>query len=211
MEIFDISLTISNDLPVWPGDPPIVIERVRKLEEGANANVSYLQMGAHVGTHVDAPLHFLKGGSTIDQMPLDVLVGPVDVVQLPDSVEVIDQAALEQTGLPEGAERILFKTRNSAFWVEGAADFQTGFVGIDLSGSQYLVDRGVRLVGIDYLSISPFRKSKPTHEALLGAGMVIIEGLDLSKVSPGKYMLYCLPLKLGGAEGAPARAILTRG
>jgi arylformamidase len=211
MEIFDISLTISNDLPVWPGDPPIVIERVRKLEEGANANVSYLQMGAHVGTHVDAPLHFLKGGSTIDQMPLDVLVGPVDVVQLPDSVEVIDQAVLEQTGLPEGAERILFKTRNSAFWVEGAADFQTGFVGIDLTGSQYLVDRGVRLVGIDYLSISPFRKSKPTHEALLGAGIVIIEGLDLSKVSPGKYMLYCLPLKLGGAEGAPARAILTRG
>ncbi len=211
MEIFDISLTISKNLPTWPGDPAVIVERVQKLEEGANANVSQIKMGVHTGTHVDAPLHFLPGGSTVDQMPLDILVGPVEVVQLPDSVQVIDRSALEQAGIPDGAERILFKTRNSAYWADGVTAFQTDFVGIDASGSEFLVERGVRLVGIDYLSISPYHRSKPTHEILLGAGMVIIEGIDLSGVSAGRYTLFCLPLKLGGAEGAPARAILTRG
>ncbi|MCL4559734.1 MAG: cyclase family protein [Chloroflexi bacterium] len=208
MKIIDVSVTVTNDLVTWPGDPSVHIERASKIEDGANANVSHIDMGAHTGTHVDAPFHFLPQGSTVERLPLDVLIGPVEVVQIPDSETVITAEILKRLDLSRSGSRILFKTRNSTFWPGDGRPFQTDFVGIDASGAEYLVNQGTRLVGIDYLSISPYHKSRPTHVALLSAGIVIIEGLDLSQIQPGKYMLYCLPVKLGGTDGAPARAIL---
>jgi len=208
MKIYDISLTIDDRLPTWPGDPAAVRRRVKKIEEGSNANVSELVMGAHTGSHVDAPYHFLPGGSTIESLPLEVLVGPVQVVEMPPECGLIDGPAVDRAGIQPGTERILFKTRNSAFWHKEKLVFEEDFVGVSKDGAEKLVAMGVRFVGLDYLSIAPFKQSRPTHEVLLGAGIVILEGVDLSGVPAGRYTLYCLPLKLGGSDGAPARAIL---
>jgi arylformamidase len=207
MRIYDISLSISPDLPTWPGDPAITLERVEKIEDGANANVTRLDMSAHTGTHVDAPYHFLPGGSTIEKLPLKVLTGRVYVLHLPE-VDLITANDLKNADIPPRTRRIIFKTRNSDYWAKKVATFQTDFVGLGQDGAQYLVDRGVKLVGIDYLSISPYKQSRPIHEVLLNAGVVIVEGLDLSGVSQGRYTLYCLPIKLSGCDGAPARAML---
>ncbi|MHC1741274.1 MAG: cyclase family protein [Anaerolineaceae bacterium] len=208
MKVIDISLTITPGMPVWPGDNTVDLHRRTKIEEGANANVSFLAASAHTGTHVDAPYHFLPDGNTVENLPLDVLVGPVQVVQITSNIEVITEDVLRQLKLEPVVERVLFKTSNSNLWKNPEAPFNTQFVGIDESGAKYLVDHKIKLVGIDYLSIAPFKKSRLTHELLLGAGMVIVEGLDLSAVSAGKYTLCCLPLKLKGADGAPARAVL---
>jgi arylformamidase len=164
----------------------------------------------HVGTHVDAPHHFMNDGRTVEQLPLDVLAGPCYVVQLPDGVEAITAEALEGTSLPADTTRILFGTSNSRFWSQGEARFQEDFVAVTEDGAEWLVQRGVRLVGVDYLSVAPYGDSLPTHRTLLKAGVVVVEGLDLSAVPRGFYELYCLPLKLLGADGAPARAILVR-
>jgi arylformamidase len=207
-KIFDITLTITRTLPVWPSDPPVVLERVSKIEDGANANVSRMEMGVHTGTHVDAPVHFLPGATGVDTLPLDVLIGPVQVVHLGDEVNAVSADVLDSAGLHPGIERILFRTRNSHYWAKGEMQFQPGFVGIPLDGAQRLVELGVKLVGIGYLSISPFKKSRPTHEALLKGNMVVVEGVDLSHVPAGMYQLVCLPLKLGGCDGAPARVVL---
>ncbi len=208
MKIYDISLTIDENLPTWPGDPAAVRRRVKKIEEGSNANVSELVMGAHTGTHVDAPFHFISGGATIESLPLDVLVGPVQVVELPLECNLIDAMAIAGAGIKPGAERVLFKTRNSTYWHKKTLVFEEGFVGISKDGAEKLVEMGVKFVGLDYLSIAPYKQSRPTHEVLLSAGMVILEGVDLTGVPAGGFTLYCLPLKLGGADGAPARAIL---
>jgi len=208
MKTYDVTLTISPDMTTWPGDPPVILERARKIEEGANANVSRLDMGVHTGTHVDAPYHFFMDGKGVDQLDLDILTGPVLVFEFGEQVDVIDAEALNTLDIPVGTQRVLFKTRNSQQWANQEKGFQPGFVGVNLDGANYLVERGIRLVGIDYLSVSPYKKSRPTHEALLGVEMVIIEGLDLSKVPAGIYQLYCLPIKLKGADGAPARVIL---
>jgi arylformamidase len=209
MRIFDISVTISPKLPVWPGDPKAVLERVNKLEEGANANVSRLDIGVHTGTHVDAPYHFLPDGKPVETLALDLLIGPAAVIQIPDTVAQLDAGVLEQAGIPTGTVRVLYKTRNSHYWDRPEDGFQTGFAGITEDGASFLVDRGIRLVGIDYLSIAPYKMSRPTHLTLLRSEMIVIEGLDLRSVDPGSYMLYCLPLKLGDTEGAPARVVLT--
>jgi arylformamidase len=209
MQIYDITLNITPTLPIWPGDPAIQVERISKMEEGANANVTRMNMGVHIGTHVDAPFHFLGGNApTVEQMPLNVLIGRVYVLHIPDKVDVINATLLQQSAIPPRTRRLIFKTRNSAYWARGETTFQTDFVALDESGAQYLVAKGIKLVGIDYLSIAPFHDSTPTHRTLLGAGVVILEGLDLTQVSPGRYSLYCLPMKLAGSDGAPARAIL---
>jgi arylformamidase len=208
MRTYDVTLTLSPQLPVWPGDPSFVLERVRKIEEGENANVSRIDMGVHTGTHVDAPFHFLgKGAATIEQLPLNLLTGRAYVLYLPDA-DVIDAQVLENSEIPPRTRRILFKTRNSEYWAQGNQEFQTGFVGISQDGAEYLVKRGVKLIGVDYLSVAPYKKSRPTHVTLLEAGVVIVEGLDLSQVSQGRYTLFCLPIKLAGSDGAPARVIL---
>jgi arylformamidase len=207
MHTYDITLTLSPDLPVWPGDSPFVIERVETIDGGGNANVSVVKMGVHTGTHVDAPDHFLNDGISVDQLPLDVLVGRAYVLHLPD-VDLIDAATLEQADIPPRTRRILFKTRNSNYWAGGVSTFQEDFVALSEDAAEFLVDRNVKLIGVDYLSVAPYGASRPTHEILLKAGVVVVEGLNLAEVSQGRYTIHCLPMKIAGAEGAPARVIL---
>lgn len=207
--IYDITLSIENSMPVWPGDPAVELTQVSFIDRGANANVSHLSLGVHTGTHVDAPHHFLNDGRTVEQLPLEVLVGPCHVARVADEVPVITAEVLEALSLPAGVLRLLFRTRNSDLWARGEPSFQTDFVGIDAGGSAWLVAYGVKLVGVDYLSVAPYKQSRPTHEALLAAGVVVVEGLDLSQVPQGFYDLACLPLKISGSDGAPARAVLT--
>ncbi len=207
-KIYDISLTISPQLPVWPGDPPIELERVEKMEEGAASNLSRLSISVHCGTHVDAPYHFVADGGPVEQLSLDVLMGAAQVVQIPPTVERITRPVLE-AALPAGRiERLLFKTRDSQQWQQGPAGFRRDFVAVSADGAQYLVERGVRLVAVDYLSVAPFDEPVATHQILLGAGVIVLEGVNLAEVPPGAYELICLPLKLAATEGAPARAVL---
>lgn len=210
MKFWDITVPISKDLPIWPGDPKAVVERVSRIEEGANANVSRMVMGCHTGTHVDAPFHFLMEGKTIESLQLDALVGPVQVIRIPDDFSVITGDLVNACGIKPGTERVLFRTYNSTFWSKYKSQFRTEFAGIDEEGAKALVDKKIKLVGVDYLSVAPFKKSRPTHEAFLKASVVLLEGIDLSDIDPGDYSLICLPLKIDGADGAPARAILTR-
>jgi len=208
MRIYDISLPISPGMPVWPGDPEVVFERVAKIEDGANANITHIHMSAHTGTHVDAPYHFLGGNAQkVDQLSLKSLTGRAYVLHLPE-VDLITASVLEEADIPPRTRRLLFKTRNSHLWAGDSSGFQTGFVAVSPDAAQLLVDRGVKLVGVDYLSVAPYHESVLTHKILLNAGVVVVEGLDLSKVSQGRYTLHCLPLKLAGSDGAPARAIL---
>jgi len=207
MRTYDISLTITPDIPTWPGDPKIILERVQKIEEGANANGSRIAMSVHTGTHVDAPFHFLKEGSTVAKMPLKILIGRAYVVHLPDDVALIGPAELEKAEIPPRTRRVLIRTRNSKQWTKDYKPFDKGYVALDLAAAEYLVKRGVKLVGVDYLSVAPYGNTAPTHVALLRAGVVIVEGLNLSQVTQGRYNFFCLPLKLE-CDGAPARAVL---
>ena len=209
MHTYDISLTISPELPVYQGDPAIVMERTAKMEEGASCNITHLGMGVHAGTHVDAPFHFLGGQTaTAEMLPLNLLTGRAYVLNLTDNLNLITAADLHQAMIPPRTRRLLLKTRNSKLWLRKERSLQTNFVALDRGAAQYLVDRGIKLVGIDYLSIAPFHQGEATHRILLEAGVVIVEGLNLSEVSQGRYTLTCLPLKLAGSDGAPARAIL---
>jgi len=208
MKIFDISLSISPNLPVWPGDPSVELTQVASMDKGEHVNVSHLSAGVHIGTHVDAPHHFMNDGRTIEQLSLEVLTGPCYVAQLPDGIEAITAEVLDGMPVPAGVKRILFGTSNSRLWSRGETEFQEDFVAVTEDGAQWLEEHGVELVGIDYLSVAPYSASIPTHRILLGAGVVVVEGLDLSAVPRGFYDLYCLPLKLLGSDGAPARAIL---
>lgn len=208
MTLYDISLPLSPQTPVWPGDAAIVLEQVVSMNDGAEYNLTRLAMSAHAGTHVDAPHHFLNDGRTVESLPLEVLTGPCYVAQLPDDVDEITAEVLARTPIPEGTQRILFGTRNSRYWAQGVQEFQTDFVAISEDGARWLVERGVKLVGVDYLSVAPYHDSVPTHRVLLQAGVIALEGINLAQVPRGIYELYCLPLKLAGSDGAPARAIL---
>ena len=209
MQTYDISLTISPSLPVWPGDPRIEFERTSDIEKGDLANVTRMNMGVHTGTHVDAPFHFLGGKTpTVEQLSLRTLTGRAYVLHLPDEVDAISRKVLEAMEVPPRTRRLLFRTRNSKSWADKAHPFNKDFVAITADGAEFLVEHSIKLVGVDYLSVAPFDAPRPTHEILLKAGTVIVEGLDLSQVSQGRYTLYCLPLKLAGCDGAPARAIL---
>lgn len=209
MPIFDVSVPVSNELPTWPGDPAVQICDSCILSEHG-ANVSMLNFGAHTGTHVDAPAHFIEGGSTVESMALDVLIGAAEVIEVPtEYLEIDEQFVLDHC--PPGTERILFKTRNSAFWSETEPQFHKDFTYLGLEAAKQLVQQGVKLVGIDYLSIEKFGSEKhETHVALLSHGVVILEGLNLTDISPGKYELICLPLRLRSnlGDGAPARVVL---
>jgi arylformamidase len=193
MEIIDISVPVRPGMVTYPGDPEVRLERVTSIAEGAIANISRLDFGVHTGTHVDAPLHFVDGAAGAEALPLDVLVGPCVVVD-----------GLEPAAVPAGAERVLFKTPNSLLWER--EEFAEEFVKLDEEAARTLVGNGVRLVGIDYLSIG----DEEAHHVLLEAGVVPVEGLDLRGVEPGEYRLVCAPLKLVGSDGAPARVLLLR-
>jgi arylformamidase len=208
MRIYDISLGLSPDLPVWPGDPPIVLNRVAKIEEGKHSNVSHYAASVHSGTHIDAPRHFIKDGVGVEAIPLEVMIGRAYVIDLSTS-DLLNAETLEGAGIPPRTKRLLLKTKNSELWARGETKFQKDFVGVDTSGANWLARKGVQLVGVDYLSVAPFKQSLEPHTILLGAGIVILEGLNLFEVRQGRYNLYCLPMNLLGSDGAPARAILT--
>ena len=205
--MYDISVGVSPEIPVWPGDPPVVLERLKSIENGDEANLSRMQSGVHVGTNIDAPTHLVQGGATVDAFPLKSLLGRAYVVDL-RKADVLDAAALESARIPPRTRRLLFKTSNSGLWTSGETSFQRDFVAVDASGAEWLVKKGVKLVGVDYLSVAPFNDGGPTHRILLEAGVVVVEGLNLAQVSKGRYTLYCLPVKLMGSDGAPARAVL---
>ena len=208
LKIVDISVPVSADLPVWPGDSPIEIERYRLISDGDNSNNSRITCSVHSGTHVDAPAHFIEKGASIEQLPLETLVGPVTVIELPEA-DIITPELLDAQELAPETRRLLVKTKNSALWADPGHPFNPDFVALDSESARWMVNRGIDLVGIDYLSIQMFKDTEPlTHRILLDAGIVIIEGLDLRKVEPGDYQLMCLPIKLAGCEGAPARAVL---
>lgn len=207
--ITDITLPVGPGALVWPGDPPVVVEPAARQSDGAPANVTELRLGSHTGTHVDPPAHFLPGGATVDELALDVLVGEAVVADLTGEAGPIGPAHLERLDLPPGVARLLLKTDNSALWRRPDPSFPERYVALSEGGARWVVERGIRLVGIDFLSIEELEApGHPTHVTLLTAGVVILEGLDLGGVAAGAYQLLCLPLRLEGGDGAPARAVL---
>ena len=210
MPIYDLSLPLCDEIPTYPGDPGIEIRDWFSLAQGDPANVSVLQFGAHTGTHVDAPAHFIEGAERVESLSLDVLIGEAHVVEVSEERTSIDEAFVN-AHCPAEARRVLFKTRNSGFWNGHARDFRQDYTYLELEAAKLLVKRGVKLIGIDYLSIEQFgQEGHPTHLALLSHGVVILEGLNLREVPAGRYELICLPLRIrsGTGDGAPARAVL---
>ncbi len=207
MRWVDISMPLSVGMPSFPGDPNFEMRPVHSLARGDAYSVSAVSLGTHAGTHVDPPCHFISGGLTIDQVDLAQLNGPCRVVEVPSSVTSIGPA--EVAAVPVGSPRVLFRTRNSARWASSLAFFPD-YVAVSDAGAQALLDRGVRLVGIDSLSVESDPSGRfPVHHRLLGHGALILEGLLLSKATPGDSELHCLPLRLSGGDGGPARAALT--
>lgn len=202
----DISVPLYNGMVHWPGDPPFEREEVLRMGAGDVCNVSKVTTSVHVGTHMDAPHHFINAGRGMDAMPIDAGIGPARVIAIKNP-QLIRVDEIEPHGIRRG-ERVLFRTRNSDIaW--RSEEFQRSFVHIPADTAQYLAGTGVQTIGVDYLSVGGFETDGPqTHQALLGAGIWIIEGLNLSQVTPGDYELVCLPLKLVGSDGAPARAVL---
>jgi arylformamidase len=214
--ILDISVPIREGMPSWPTNPPVSITPVKEIDAGGSSNVTDLRMNTHTGTHVDAPAHFITGATPVDEIDLDVLVGPC-VVLADTAAAVLDAGVVE--GLLEAArrdgwlgdaghDRVLFKTKSSALWDQDA--FSEDYVSLDEGGAGVLIERGTRLVGVDYLSVERFGGTGEVHRMLLGAGIVGLEGLDLREVDPGVYELICLPLRIAGADGSPCRAVLRR-
>jgi arylformamidase len=207
MQIYDVTRTLQSGMATWPGEPGPELTLIKQMSAGQAADVSHLSLGVHTGTHVDAPRHFIPGGAGVESLPLTALIGPARVVGIQHEGAIrVDE--LERAGL-DGVERVLFRTRNSDEW--SGAEFREDFVYLDPEAARRLVERGTRLVGVDYLSVEAFAAAEPlSHRTLLSAGVVIVEGLDLREISPGDYLLSCLPLKLAGADGAPARVVLMR-
>jgi arylformamidase len=204
----DVSVPLRSGMVHWPDNPPVRIERMLDMDRGDVANVSTINFGSHTGTHMDAPVHFVRGGEGIDRMPPGATMGRARVVEIQDPVSIKpDELYAREIGR---GERVLFKTRNSArHWWD--TDFMEDFVYVSQEAARDLADCGVMTVGVDYISVGGYYEDGPeTHQALLGAGVWIIEGLDLSAVDPGEYELICLPIKVEGGDGAPARAILRR-
>jgi arylformamidase len=208
MRIYDVTVAVSEDVPIYAGDPRVRIDSVSTIAGGDNANVSSLCFGAHTGTHVDAPNHFIDGTRRVEDLELVKLLGRCRVVEINDSVTAIEPSHL---GELSGVERVLFKTRNSEFWGEPEKGFRTDFTYLTPATARALVDLGVSLVGIDYLSVEQFGSTDfATHVTLLEKEVVILEGIDLRAVPAGDYELICLPMKVvgGTGDGAPARTIL---
>jgi arylformamidase len=204
--IYDISVPIRTGGLVYPGNPEIEVTLQQAVAKGAGANVSFVRFGSHTGTHADAARHFFDDGQSVDQIPLESLIGPAIVLAFDDSVRAVGAAELRRHELTEH-NRVLLRTRNSALLSQ--REFVPNYTYLAPDGAQYLVDQGVELVGIDYLSIEQFHSGQhQTHKILLGKSVVIVEGLNLSGVPPGEYQLICLPLRIEGCDGAPARAVL---
>ena len=208
MPIHDISVPIRHGGLIYPGNPAIAITAQQAISAGAGANVSRLDFGSHTGTHVDAPRHFFDDGAGVDALALDVLMGPARLLVFGDAVLSIGRAELESHDLT-GVTRLLLRTRNSDWLASGSTEFHPDYTYVAPDGAAYLVERGIALVGVDYLSVEQFHSGHHrTHRTLLAAGVVIVEGLALAAVPGGDYELCCLPLRLEGLDGAPARAVL---
>lgn len=206
--IYDISVPIRSGGLVYPGNPEVEITLQQAVARGAGANVSSIRFGSHTGTHADAARHFFDDGQSVDRIPLERLIGPALLLSFPDDLRAISAADLRNHDL-KGRTRILLRTRNSALLSQ--KEFVRDYTYLAPDGAQYLVDSGVQLVGIDYLSIEQFHSGHHmTHRILLERSVVILEGLDLSAPAPGEYELICLPLRIEGCDGAPARAVLIK-
>jgi arylformamidase len=206
-KLLDVSVPLAAGIPAYPGNPDFELQAVKRIAQGGSSNVSRLVMGTHTGTHVDAPKHFFDDGPGVDALPLDLLLGRTRVIDITKRGG-IGPDELAQAGLREDI-RVLLKTSNSALW--NGESFHQDYTYLSEGGARYLVEQGVKVVGIDYLSVEQYKKAgAPAHRALLSQGVVIIEGLNLSEAEPGMYEMYCLPLRVVGGDGAPARVILKR-
>lgn len=206
--IYDVSVPIRSGGLVYPGNPGIEIALQQAVAQGAGANVSFIRFGSHTGTHADAARHFFDDGQTVDAIPLERLIGPALLLAFPDDLRAVGAADLQKHDL-KGHKRVLLRTRNSALLSQ--KEFVPDYTYLAPDGAQYLVDKGVELVGIDYLSIEQFHSGHhKTHRTLLERSVVILEGLDLSVPAPGEYQLICLPLRIEGGDGAPSRAVLIK-
>jgi arylformamidase len=204
MKLIDVSVPLDSGLASYPGNTPFTLEPVKRIAQGGSSNVSSLHLSAHCGTHVDAPRHFFDAGPGTEALPIERLIGPARVLEVPSGP--IDAAALTAAGLAADT-RVLIRTPNSRLWT--SPDFHPEYAGVTESGARLLVERGVQVVGVDYLSVEEFRTpGAPAHHVLLGAGVIVIEGLNLSDVAPGAYRMICLPLRIVGSDGAPARVVL---
>jgi arylformamidase len=210
-QILDVSVGIHPGMLTWPSDPGVVVDPVSRVSRGDVASVSELHLGSHTGTHVDPPFHFIAEGGTVDRISPTALVGPAMVVDLTHVDGEVAALDLEAAGLEADCRRVLMKTRNSEIWSDPSPKFPASYVSLSAGGARWMVERRILLVGIDFLSIEKRgNPGHPTHLTLLGAGVVIVEGLNLSQVQPGEYTLVCLPLKIIDGDGAPARALLLK-
>lgn len=207
--IRDISLPIGSDLLTWPTDPPVELTAASRISKGDAANVSEIRFGTHTGTHIDPPFHFIDQGARVDELDLEILVGEATVADLTEADTMISPQDLESLDLGRDTKRLLLKTRNSALWQTLPIQFPDSYVALSPESAEWIVSRGIRLVGTDFLSIEKRgAPGHPVHVTLLEAGVVIVEGLSLHAVPAGNYQLVCLPLRIADGDGAPARAIL---
>jgi arylformamidase len=210
MKIIDITLPLSNQTLVWEGDKKVIIEQIAFIQKGSDFNISRAELGVHAGTHIDAPYHLDDQGYSVDKIPLDKLIGPVQVLEIDHSINLITKEVLLESGYKKGTERLLLKTKNTEYWNMNPNQFIREYTAINSTTATFFVDESIKLVGIDYFSISPYNDLKTPHQILLNAGIVILENAFLVNVEPGEYMVYCLPLYLVGTDGAPVRAVLTK-
>ncbi len=207
--VLDISMPLVTGVPIWPGSPGFSAEQHLSLAAGDIANATLIRLDAHCGTHVDAPRHVVPDGATLDEVGLEPLIGTAWVSDA-SGHELIDERTLAESQIPAGTERLLLRTDNASRPGMDRAPFQEDYVALTPDGAQWIVRRGIRLIGIDYLSIQRFSDPPDTHEILLNAGVLILEGLDLRAANAGSWMLFCLPMRLIGTEAAPARAVLLK-
>ncbi|MHC4213528.1 MAG: cyclase family protein [Planctomycetota bacterium] len=205
--IYDITVAMESDVPVWPGSERMGLISISNLDEGDQFGVSKLTCDVHTGTHVDAPSHVLKFGSNVEELSLDTMLGTCFVAHLPELIH-ISTSELVNLEMPSDTIRLLFHTDNSRLWSLGETEFNKNYCALTEDAARWIVDHGIRLVGIDYLSVQPYSGNDLVHQILLEAGVVVLEGLNLTGISSGNYELICLPIKLRGAEGAPARVVL---
>jgi len=205
MKLIDVTVPLDANLPNYPGNTPFSLEAIKRIARGDSSNVSSLHMSAHAGTHVDAPRHFIDSASGAEALPLEMLVGRTRVIEV-TSRKGIGPDDLSAVDLAEDV-RLLIKTVNSRLW--GTPEFHAEYVGVTEAGARYVIDHGIKVLGVDYLSVEEFKKpGAPAHHVLLGGGTIVIEGLNLRDVEPGVYEMFCLPLRIVGADGAPARVVL---